>query len=1075
MGTGKDTAMNRSSTSNSATERVQKEETAEDRNQSNGEVNGDADINRTTVYGQNDGKKGKKPNFLTTLWKKIDLDLSTALMMMKAGLPPTIALAIYQKTAVADRYITLGYFIAVVSILGFCIMPRAKFIQTMTMNVLSTCIGASICVLMLWSSVKAREHTTPRDLPPVRYRYNSSQSAVLGIWLFFQIWLVNTLKAKYAQLAFPSLLYSIFVNVAATFGPQFQTTAAVYSFVQRLLEGFLTGFAIATGVSLFVFPVSCRTVVMKEITRYIGALRGALMAHKSYFQSLESKDMFRNTTWTPGPGEEELKKPKVKPEIEAVKKIMAAISQLHAKLHGDLPFAKREMAYGKLSPEDFDRLFKHLREIMMPLMGLGSLIDLFERVAAIYHWEENQDGSDEDSETRQKMVAEWNELMSFVHEPFAHIIDTMDQGLQHVALRLTLTKPQKDKQGANATDSEAKGDMIKPGDEGFAVYMKQQADEFYKGRETTLRRWLEDKGIKLRDDFFDHPEDDPRISEELLNAKKTGNNQRQLYIVLYIVFLLHSVSRAILGLVEFADEKDQAVMKKKLITPGKRRFKKWIASTFSARNDSVHDDETIVAGLDRDTTIVYMGEAFNQRKDPEHLPPANAFQRFGNTVRATSGFLRSSESAFGFRVACATMSIAIMAYLEATQLWFIRQRVVWAMIMLSLSMTPTAGQAVFSYMLRIIATAIAMIVAWLIWYIPGTRTAGVIVFLWVFVSLGFYVPLKRPDLVVMGLISLVTATMIVGYELQVRKLGEVVATSNGQPYYNINILAPYRLATVISGLAVAFFWTFFPYPITEHSALRQRLGGALYLSANFYSIMHETVMARVRGDEGDLGDKESPGFKLEKARNKVFAKQMLALQGLRTNSEMVRWEFPLGGKFPKKEYDEIIGLVTNIVNYTALLGYASATFVHPATIGDDVDPSSAQWFRDFRRVVTSSNITSHEITSLLSLLSSSITNGQPLPPYLAKPHSFELTKRLEAVDRDILSFKHVAEPCYAAFAVLQISTRCINMDIEKLLRAVKKLVGELDFSFHVVSTSDVESTSSEETLGRSWSRWDKQD
>jgi hypothetical protein len=816
----------------------------------------------------------------------------------------------YESSAVSDHYTTLGYLVAIVSILGFCIMPRAKFIQTMTMNVLSVCVSGAVCMLMLWSSVKAREHTTPAGLPPARYRYNSSQSAVLGVWLFFQIWIVNTMKAKYPQLAFPTLLYAIFVNVAATFGPQFQTVAQAESFTRRLIESFLTGFAIATAVSLFVVPVSCRKVVTKEITGYIGALRGALKAHKGYFQSLETKDMFKSTTWTPGPGEEKLEKPKIKPEVEAVKKIMGSISQLHGKLAGDLPFAKREMAYGKLSPDDFEGMFKNLRGIMMPLMGLGSLIDLFERVAHIHHWEqEDKENNGQDDETRQKLVSEWNELMSFVHEPFAHILDTMDQGLEHISLRLALTKPPKNKNGANATDAEAKGDMIKPGDKGFAAYMKEQHDEFYKDKETTLRHWIERKGIKLREDFFDHTGIQPELDNHDI-ATPQKRNQRQLHIVLYIIFLLHSISGAVLNFVEFADERDQAVVKSRLITPGKKRFRKWITSAFSANQDSVHDDETTSAGLDRNTTVVHMGDAYNHRKDPEHLPPSNAFEKFGNGIRATSGFLRSSESSFGFRVACATMCIAIIAYLEPTQIWFIQKRVVWAMIMVALSMTPTSGQSVFSFILRIVGTVIAMVVSLLIWYIPGTRTAGIIVFLWVFVSLGFYVPLKRPDLVVMGLISIVTATMIIGYELQVRKLGEAVATSNGQPYYVITTLAPYRLATVVAGISVAFFWTFFPFPVTEHSALRQRLGGALYLSANFYSIMHETVMARIRGDGGDIADKQSPAYKLEKVRNKVFAKQMLTLQGLKMHSKMVNWEFPLGGKFPKKEYDEIIGYVT---------------------------------------------------------------------------------------------------------------------------------------------------------------------
>ena len=64
-----------------------------------------------------------------------------------------------------------------------------------------------------------------------------------------------------------------------------------------------------------------------------------------------------------------------------------------------------------------------------------------------------------------------------------------------------------------------------------------------------------------------------------------------------------------------------------------------------------------------------------------------------------------------------------------------------------------------------------------------------------------------------------------------------------------------------------------------------------------------------------------------------------------------------------------------------------------------------------------------------------------------------------------MSVKNVAEPGYAAFAVLQISTRCIQMDVERLLEKVRGLVGVMDFSFHVVSTKGADSgTSSEETL-----------
>jgi hypothetical protein len=857
-------------------------------------------------------KKEKKPSLIKRVWTKLGLDVPTLLMMGKAALPPTIALSMYQATAVAQVYTTLGYLTAIISILGFCIMPRAKFIQTMTMNILGTCVGSAIALLMVWSGVKAREHTTTPGAPP--QRYNSSQSAVLGVWLFFQIYAINTVKAKFPQLAFPTIIYAIQVNVAATNGFLFQTTAQCEAFIARLLEAFLTGFALATGVSLFIIPVTSRKVVMKEITGYIGLLRGALGAHKTYIHSMEHSDMF-GQTYVPEAKDKKdgakKMKSKLKPEVESINKMVGSLQELHGKLTADLPFAKREIAYGKLSPDDLEAIFKQLRLIMMPVLGLSSVMDLFERGAELNHWGE-EDEELEHEEQRKKAVSEWNNMFQYLHEPFSDIFQALDDGLAHVLLKFGLATPPKKKKGQQQDDEEAKVGTVKPGDAGFAEYLEKQTSSFFSRKEPTLRHWVESKGIKIRSDYFSSPEAlDDEALKRLPSITTRKRDQRQLYVLLYVMFLLNSIGRSTLEFVKFADEHDQATAKSKLIWPGGKRFKKWIKSIFS-NQDANQDDETTIAGSDRSNTTVYLGEAYKRRKDPEHLPPANAWEKFGNLIRGISHFLGSSESAFGFRAACATMSIAIIAFLRDTQTFFVEQRLVWALIMVAISMTPTAGQSVFQFVLRIVGTAIAMIVAWLIWYIPGQNTAGILVFLFIFVAIGFYVPLKRMDLVIAGLISVVTATMIVGYELQVRKIGVIAATATtGQPAYPIYQLGPYRLATVAGGLAVAFFWTIFPYPITEHSALRQKLGGALYLTANLYIIMHEQVMSRIRGDAGDEeNDKDSPGYALNKARNKVFAKQMLTLQGLKMHASFIKWEFPLGGKFPRQEYEEIIGYVT---------------------------------------------------------------------------------------------------------------------------------------------------------------------
>jgi hypothetical protein len=56
-------------------------------------------------------------------------------------------------------------------------------------------------------------------------------------------------------------MYSIFTNVAFTYGPLFPNMASAEILIIELLEGFLMAFAISTGVNLFIIPVTSRVVV----------------------------------------------------------------------------------------------------------------------------------------------------------------------------------------------------------------------------------------------------------------------------------------------------------------------------------------------------------------------------------------------------------------------------------------------------------------------------------------------------------------------------------------------------------------------------------------------------------------------------------------------------------------------------------------------------------------------------------------------------------------------------------------------------------------------------------------------
>ncbi|KAI9837323.1 MAG: hypothetical protein M1819_000397 [Sarea resinae] len=1034
-------------------------------------------------------EESKRPPVLRRIWTALDLDTPTLVTMIKGSLPPTIALALLQITPIADHFLTQGYVFPVASVLGLCILPRAKFFQTIILDILAICLSAAMALLAIFCSVQAREHTTPKVSTVAAHNpssnskapYNSSASAICAIWLFFNIYVINALRSRYVPLQFPSIVYAVFINISMAFAPTFASMAQGKSFVARLLEIFLAGFALATAISLLVIPVTMRTVIFKESVAQIGAFRRTLAAQGRYLQSIEEKDMFShhipdedgqgsNEKKAREKGEKKKDFQKSNPEAEALKGAMRAVASLHGKMHGDMPFAKREIAYGKLGADDIEQLFRLFRGILLPMTGMSSVVDIYETVADKRGWNQmaQDDIYDEGQEKERRFndmqkalaIEEWHNIMKYLHGPFESILDTMDEAFEHVLLVLELKKrPRRSDSRTEAlegvpkapADLEGRGDGTRPGDEDFAEFLEKRIQDFHVSREGPLKEWSERRGVDMPDNFFSEPFrhfGNPCVQSD--DQREHIRGQHQLYLILYMEFLMWSTAKAVQELVRFADLKveDGTMKRSRMIFCGLRRLKKWAFSLFTFQDSGL--DESNYEGLSSGAQIVYLGDSFKSRKDPEHLPPATTWERLTDKIRVLPKIIGSVESAFGFRVACATLSVGIIGFLHQTQHFFIQQRIYWAMIMISIAMTITAGSSAFGFFARIMATFLAMVISFVVYYIPDKKAGGVITLFWFVTFLEFYFFVKFPRFIIAAIMTIITQIVILGYELQVGQLGKKVSTSTGQPFYPTYKLAPYRLAVVSAGMAVAFFWTIFPYPINDSSQLRKDLGSSLYLLANYYSCVHETVRMRLRGKEGDPELKNSPGCKLNKARNQVFSKEMMLLSGLRQHSDFSVYELKVGGKFPKQRYDTIIDGVQKILNYMALMAYSSAAF---SRTHSSPDTAETEWIDDFSRVVDSVQVTTHAVTSTLCLLSNSVLNGQPLPPYLQPPRAYELSQRLEAIDREILSVKHVAEPGYAAFAVMQVASGLVVWEVEKLARHVKALVGVVDFSFHIVSTS----------------------
>lgn len=295
----------------------------------------------------------------------------------------------YQSPAVSALFPTLGYLVAIISILAMAILPRGKYLQNLVLNLFSVCLGSAVGLLMQWSSIQARLHTVGPAAPGAGGRaYNSSQSAVCAVWLFANIWFINTIRAKFPSFNLPSIVYSIISLISATYGPVMTDVRQSQAFITQILTAMLLALALATGVSLFIFPVSSRTVVMKQFAGAFGLMRKTVSLQKAYLQSIEREDMFTLEHVETSVGREDNAKTarkshrhkeavndkkgkatltKEEKNAQALKESIAQLRDLAGKVHGEIKFAKRDMAYGKLDATDIGDIFKLTRAIVIPM------------------------------------------------------------------------------------------------------------------------------------------------------------------------------------------------------------------------------------------------------------------------------------------------------------------------------------------------------------------------------------------------------------------------------------------------------------------------------------------------------------------------------------------------------------------------------------------------------------------------------------------------------------------------------------------------------------------------------------
>lgn len=345
--------------------------------------------------------------------------------------------------------------------------PLARSVRSTLLCAFAFCLGAALDLFAIWTSLQARRNTTDPRSPPAKY--NSSQAAVMGVWLFFSIYIAYSVKSARPSISIPVIFFALYTVASLAPGVAIETMSQAITSEVRLLECFLVGIAIPTCVNLVILPQTCRGVFFDSITGYLTSVNNVISAQNSYFDMIEKHDPFHP-----------LDVVKTRSEHDAHEKALNGLYGVAARLRGEQEWAQREVAVGKLSSSDISELTPLLLRPMPALSGLGWKVNALDKLSRQGAWANA-------SAEEEKIFQQWHDMMHTLREPVGRLRHAIHQAIEHILLILELKKHPKP-----SGDFDSKS---LPGTPQFISWYDKETKEFTKTRETLARVWYEHAGL----------------------------------------------------------------------------------------------------------------------------------------------------------------------------------------------------------------------------------------------------------------------------------------------------------------------------------------------------------------------------------------------------------------------------------------------------------------------------------------------------------------------------------------------------------------------------------------------------
>ena len=281
--------------------------------------------------------------------------------------------------------------------------------------------------------------------------------------------------------------------------------------------------------------------VAKALRKY----KSVLEAQSQFMLSLPTRDLFGSATGSRSLDGDSNGKSRSHSECgpwaeaEDLKKAAMEVAELQVQIHSELRYAKREISWAKLGAKDFGKVSRLLRDILIPVSGMESLVNVAHLIEKRRDWEIAPP-----SETTPKLAAfvsnasersekeQWDWIFAQLQGPSHRLLLIMIEGLDHALYTLEFAS-----RPASPTMSDIEANRLhQAGDRSLVDRLERAIQEFLREREGPLREWCTSKGMDLLP-----PEQNANSSGGTLHER----HQSQLYLLLNVSFRFRFPSAAI--------------------------------------------------------------------------------------------------------------------------------------------------------------------------------------------------------------------------------------------------------------------------------------------------------------------------------------------------------------------------------------------------------------------------------------------------------------------------------------------------------------------------------------------------